>query len=111
MTQIKIENIQKIDDPIDIVEEVVLANGWDYERDDNKNIHVQVGGNWCDYQLSYGLNERGNIIYISCGFESFKRDLSYLKETHEIKRMAMFDQFPYTEHIESGAILSRKAPN
>ena len=52
-----------------------------------------------------------HIIYISCGFESFKRDLSYLKETHEIKRMAMFDQFPYTEHIESGAILSRKAPD
>ena len=42
MTQIKIENIQTIDDPIDIVEEVVLANGWDYERDDNKNIHLQI---------------------------------------------------------------------
>ena len=44
MTQIKIENVQKIIDPLDIIEDVVLSNGWEYERDDNKNIHVQVGG-------------------------------------------------------------------
>ena len=69
MTQIKIENVQKIIDPLDIIEDVVLSNGWEYERDDNKNIHVQVGGNWCDYQLSYGLNDKENIIYISCALD------------------------------------------
>ncbi|MDC3023970.1 YbjN domain-containing protein [Alphaproteobacteria bacterium] len=69
MTQIKIEDIKTLHDPIDLIEEVVLANGWEYERDDNKNIHVQVGGNWCEYQLSYGLNERGNIIYLSCALD------------------------------------------
>ena len=51
-----------------------------------------------------------NIIYVSCGFESFKRDLQDLQKTHEITNLAMFDQFPYTDHIESGAILKRKAP-
>jgi len=51
-----------------------------------------------------------NIIYVSCGFESFKRDLQNLQKTHEITNLAMFDQFPYTHHIESGAILKRKAP-
>ena len=69
MTQIKIENVQKTVDPIDIIEDVVLSNGWEYERDDNKNIHVQVGGSWCDYQLSYGLNDKENIIYISCALD------------------------------------------
>ena len=49
-----------------------------------------------------------NIIYVSCGFESFKRDLQDLQKTHEITNLAMFDQFPYTDHIESGAILKRK---
>ena len=68
MTQVKIENIQKIADPIDIIEDVVLSMV-EYERDDNKNIHVQVGGSWCDYQLSYGLNEKENIIYISCALD------------------------------------------
>jgi tRNA (uracil-5-)-methyltransferase len=49
-----------------------------------------------------------NIIYISCGFDSFKRDIQALKATHDILKLAMFDQFPYTEHIESGAILRKK---
>ena len=51
-----------------------------------------------------------NIIYISCGFESFVRDLNELRATHKIVRTAMFDQFPYTDHIESGAILERITP-
>ena len=56
------------------------------------------------------LKDIKNIIYISCGFESFVRDLKELKETHQIVRTAMFDQFPYTDHIESGAILERITP-
>ena len=50
------------------------------------------------------------IIYISCGFESLKRDIDILKRTHEIKKVAMFDQFPYTDHIESGVILKKITP-
>ena len=69
MAQIKTENILLENNPIDIIEEVVLANGWEYEIDENKNIHVQIGGSWCDYQLSYGLNDNGNIIYLSCALD------------------------------------------
>ena len=57
------------------------------------------------------LKEFKNIIYISCGFDSFVRDLSQLKKTHRVIKTAMFDQFPYTDHIESGAILERITPN
>ena len=55
--------------------------------------------------------EMENIIYISCGFESFRRDITELQKTHQVVNLAMFDQFPYTDHIESGAILRRKAPD
>lgn len=49
-----------------------------------------------------------HIIYISCNPETLKRDLEELSQTHEIKRMAMFDQFPYTDHAESGAFLVKR---
>lgn len=49
-----------------------------------------------------------NIIYISCNPETLHRDLLELSMTHNIDRMAMFDQFPYTDHAECGAILTRK---
>ena len=49
-----------------------------------------------------------NIIYISCNPETLHRDLKELVKTHEIIRFALFDQFAYTNHIESGVILKRK---
>ncbi|MFC3151722.1 tRNA (uridine(54)-C5)-methyltransferase TrmA [Litoribrevibacter euphylliae] len=49
-----------------------------------------------------------HIIYISCNPETLQRDLEALSKTHQIERMAMFDQFPYTDHAECGAFLKRK---
>lgn len=46
-----------------------------------------------------------NIIYISCNPETLHRDLEELLKTHKIVRFAVFDQFAYSEHIESGVIL------
>lgn len=45
-----------------------------------------------------------SIIYISCNPETLKRDLDLL-QGFKIKKVALFDQFPWTEHIESGVIL------
>lgn len=47
------------------------------------------------------------IIYISCNPETLHRDLKELTITHEIVRFALFDQFAYTNHIESGVILKK----
>ena len=47
------------------------------------------------------------IIYISCNPETLHRDLHELVKTHEIVSFALFDQFAYTNHIETGVILKR----
>jgi len=49
-----------------------------------------------------------NIIYISCNVDTLARDLETLSLTHEVQNVAIFDQFPYTHHIESGVFLKRK---
>ena len=48
-----------------------------------------------------------NIIYISCNPETLKRDLEVLTKQYAILHFALFDQFPNTEHLESGVILKR----
>uniref|UniRef100_UPI0040480EDC tRNA (uridine(54)-C5)-methyltransferase TrmA n=1 Tax=Aliarcobacter sp. TaxID=2321116 RepID=UPI0040480EDC len=48
------------------------------------------------------------IIYISCNPETLHRDLHELTKTHEIVKFALFDQFAYTNHIESGIILKKR---
>lgn len=50
-----------------------------------------------------------HILYISCNPETLARDLSVLLQTHELRAAALFDQFPYSHHLESGVWLARKA--
>ena len=45
------------------------------------------------------------IIYISCNPETLHRDLFELTKTHEIVEFGLFDQFAFTNHIETGVIL------
>jgi len=49
-----------------------------------------------------------NIIYISCNPETLEENLKELCKTHDIKNFALFDQFPYTHHIECGVYLVAK---
>jgi tRNA (uracil-5-)-methyltransferase len=49
-----------------------------------------------------------NILYISCNPETLAQNLQVLCQTHRIQRFAMFDQFPYTDHMECGVFLQRR---
>ncbi|MEA1982254.1 MAG: tRNA (uridine(54)-C5)-methyltransferase TrmA [Campylobacterota bacterium] len=49
-----------------------------------------------------------HILYISCNPETLVRDLELLSKTHEVENMALFDQFPYTHHVEMGVKLIKK---
>lgn len=59
-----------------------------------------------------GLTEKlvshfDNVIYISCNPHSLANNLRTLTNTHSIERAALFDQFPFTPHIECGVMLTR----
>ena len=48
------------------------------------------------------------IMYISCNPHTLADNLKTLCQTHRIERFAMFDQFPYTDHMECGVVLRRR---
>lgn len=48
------------------------------------------------------------VIYISCNPQSLVENMRSLETTHRIEHFALFDQFPYTDHMECGVILRRK---
>lgn len=48
------------------------------------------------------------ILYISCNPETLSANLETLNQTHHIKRLALFDQFPYTPHLECGVMLEHR---
>jgi len=49
-----------------------------------------------------------NILYVSCNPETLATNLEQLNSSHRIERCALFDQFPYTHHMEAGVLLVRR---
>ncbi|TXR53550.1 tRNA (uridine(54)-C5)-methyltransferase TrmA [Reinekea thalattae] len=48
------------------------------------------------------------ILYVSCNPNTLIDNLTTLKDEYDITAFALFDQFPYTDHIEAGVVLERR---
>jgi tRNA (uracil-5-)-methyltransferase len=51
------------------------------------------------------------VLYISCDPNSLFANATSeggLAESHALRRFAVFDHFPYTRHVEVGAVWVRK---
>lgn len=59
-----------------------------------------------DRQTLLMIQTYPNILYISCNPQTLSHDLTTLTQTHQITRLALFDQFPYTGHMETGVWLT-----
>ena len=49
------------------------------------------------------------ILYISCNPHTLAANLDHLCQTHAIESFALFDQFPYTDHMECGVLLRKRS--
>ncbi|MBS1226733.1 MAG: trmA [Proteobacteria bacterium] len=49
-----------------------------------------------------------HILYISCNPQTLLENVAALQATHRIAASAVFDQFPYTRHLECGLLLERR---
>ena len=53
------------------------------------------------------LQRFNRIIYISCNPDTLYENLKTLSKTHTLSKFALFDQFPYTHHVETGVLLEK----
>ncbi|MDF1877122.1 tRNA (uridine(54)-C5)-methyltransferase TrmA [Sulfurimonas sp. SAG-AH-194-L11] len=114
----KLNNVQNIEFVRMAVEEFVdaLDGGREYRRmreiDINKyninSIFVDPPRSGMDIDSCLFASRYEHIVYISCNPESLVRDLDILTRTHTVVEMALFDQFPYTHHVEMGVKLLKK---
>lgn len=56
------------------------------------------------------VSKFNDIIYISCNPETLLENLKTLSRTHKVEAFALFDQFPYSHHVESGVWLRKITP-
>jgi len=54
------------------------------------------------------VQQYDNILYVSCNPVTLKANLQEICKNYKIERFALFDQFPYTHHMECGVFLTRR---
>ena len=50
----------------------------------------------------------GRIVYVSCNPVTLCRDIAALGSGYRVLHTALFDQFPYTPHMECGVVLDKQ---
>jgi hypothetical protein len=69
VTSLEIQSTPPSTNPIDLVEEIVLANEWAHDRTSDEEMVVEVTGRWCDYRLYFVWQEEISALHFSCGFD------------------------------------------
>ena len=101
-------SVEEFTQALDGVREFNRMKHIDIESYDFSTVFVDPPRSGMDEQSCRFVSRFENIIYISCNPQTLQRDLEILSKTHEVEKMALFDQFPYTYHAEMGAKLRRR---
>lgn len=95
-------------DAMNGVREFNRLRGIDLKAFNCNTIFVDPPRAGLDKETEKMVQSYERILYISCNPETLLDNLGTLGETHKITRLALFDQFPYTHHMEAGVLLERK---
>ena len=52
--------------PLDIVEEIVSANEWTFQRSGDDELSVDFPGHWCSYHLHFVWSQDLSAMHLSC---------------------------------------------
>jgi hypothetical protein len=64
-----VESLPARPHPVDRIEQIAAANDWPFERANDDEITVAVGGEWSDYHLSITWMDTLEALHVACSFE------------------------------------------
>ena len=101
-------SVEEFVEALDGVREFKRMSEIDINSYNIKSIFVDPPRSGMDIDSCKFASRYEHILYISCNPETLLRDLELLGKTHKVLDMALFDQFPYTHHVEMGVKLIKK---
>jgi hypothetical protein len=69
MSAVAVETTTNTHNPLDIVEEIVTANEWPFDRSSEDEMIVEIAGRWCDYRLYFVWQQEVSAMQFSCQFD------------------------------------------
>jgi hypothetical protein len=56
--------------PLDLIEELVIANDWPFQRAADDEILVEIAGRWTDYRLFFVWQEEASALQFCCRLDA-----------------------------------------
>src|SRR3954453_12910949 len=66
MSAVAVDPTTTTRNPLDLVEEIVTANEWPFDRASDDQMIVEIAGRWCDYRLYFVWQEEVSAMQFSC---------------------------------------------
>jgi len=70
MTTPSLETAVNPANPLDLIEELVVANDWPFQRSADDEILVEIGGRWTDYRLFFVWQEEASALQFCCRLDA-----------------------------------------
>ncbi|MCC7427341.1 MAG: YbjN domain-containing protein [Alphaproteobacteria bacterium] len=69
MPSVETYKAERTGNPLDIVEQIVAANEWAFDRRSDEEMAVEVPGKWCDYSLFFSWCGEISAMHFSCALD------------------------------------------
>ena len=55
--------------PLDMMEQIVAANDWEFDRRSDSEMAAEAPGHWCDYGLFFNWSHEISVMHFTCAFD------------------------------------------
>jgi hypothetical protein len=55
--------------PVDLVEQIAIANEWPFHRQNDDELAAEISGHWCQYRMWFCWHPELAVMHLSCALE------------------------------------------
>ncbi|MGF1456054.1 MAG: YbjN domain-containing protein [Alphaproteobacteria bacterium] len=97
-----------VGNPLDTIEQIVVAESWPFDRTGDDELNISVSGQWSDYQLTFNWREDLEALHLACAFDV---KVPESKRTEVYTLLALINEQMWIGHFDlwsdEGVILFR----
>ena len=69
MSGLMVRERERATNPLDVIEQIVAANEWVFDRRSDGEMAAEAPGKWCDYGLYFSWSAEISAMHFSCAFD------------------------------------------
>jgi hypothetical protein len=69
MSSLRTEISDSAVNPLDVVEQIAIANDWAYERPGDDELVAELAAQWCNYRLWFSWHGDMGVLHLACALD------------------------------------------